>query len=110
MKKNYRKQTANRAKEIKIENNAPPVVKWPDSDARRKKIFGDRALNPVRISSNLATAMGSRPPLRPKPGVRTLASLHMVAQWNSRLIDSGRCWTSDERQAKLAKAQGMKTA
>ena len=47
MKKNSRKQTANRAKEIKIENNAPPVVNWPDSDARRKKIFGNRVLNTV---------------------------------------------------------------
>jgi hypothetical protein len=47
MKKSSKKQTAKRAKEIRIENNAPPVVNWPDSDARRKKIFGNRVLNTV---------------------------------------------------------------
>lgn len=43
----------------------------------------------------------------PKLGVRTLDSLHVACALE---LKAERFWTFDERQAKLAKAQGMKTS
>jgi predicted nucleic acid-binding protein len=42
----------------------------------------------------------------PKLGVRTLDSLHIACAIELR---AERFWTFDERQAKLAKAEGLKT-
>ena len=42
----------------------------------------------------------------PKLGVRTLDSLHVACALG---LKADRFWTFDERQAKLAKAQGLKT-
>jgi hypothetical protein len=48
MKKNSKKQTAERAqRETKIKDDAPSAVRYPDFAARRKKIFGDRVLTVV---------------------------------------------------------------
>jgi predicted nucleic acid-binding protein len=43
----------------------------------------------------------------PKLGVRTLDTLHVACALE---LKAERFWTFDERQAKLAKAQGMKTS
>jgi predicted nucleic acid-binding protein len=43
----------------------------------------------------------------PKLGVRTLDSLHVASALE---LKAERFWTFDERQAKLARAVGMKTA
>ena len=43
----------------------------------------------------------------PKLGVRTLDSLHVACALE---LEAERFWTFDERQAKLARAQGLKTA
>lgn len=43
----------------------------------------------------------------PKLGVRTLDSLHVACALE---LKAERFWTFDERQAKLAKAQGLKTS
>jgi predicted nucleic acid-binding protein len=43
----------------------------------------------------------------PKLGVRTLDSLHVACALE---LKAERFWTFDERQAKLAKAEGLKTA
>ena len=43
----------------------------------------------------------------PKLGVRTLDSLHVACALE---LKAERFWTFDERQAKLAKAVGLKTA
>jgi predicted nucleic acid-binding protein len=42
----------------------------------------------------------------PKIGIRTLDSLHVACAME---LKAERFWTFDERQAKLAKAQGLKT-
>jgi predicted nucleic acid-binding protein len=42
----------------------------------------------------------------PKLGVRTLDSLHVACALE---LKAERFWTFDERQAKLAKAEGLKT-
>ncbi len=42
----------------------------------------------------------------PKLGVRTLDSLHVASALQ---LKAGQFWTFDERQAKLAKAEGLKT-
>ncbi|MCU1301384.1 MAG: hypothetical protein JWQ87_1668 [Candidatus Sulfotelmatobacter sp.] len=42
----------------------------------------------------------------PKLGIRTLDTLHVACALE---LKAERFWTFDERQAKLAKAQGMKT-
>jgi predicted nucleic acid-binding protein len=42
----------------------------------------------------------------PKLGIRTLDSLHVACALE---LKADRFWTFDERQAKLAKAQGLKT-
>ena len=42
----------------------------------------------------------------PKLGMRTLDSLHVACALE---LKAGKFWTFDERQAKLAKAEGMKT-
>jgi len=42
----------------------------------------------------------------PKLGVRTLDSLHVACALE---LKADRFWTFDERQAKLAKAEGLKT-
>ena len=41
----------------------------------------------------------------PKLGVRTIDTLHVACALE---LNTGRFWTYDERQAKLAKAQGLK--
>ena len=43
----------------------------------------------------------------PKLGVRTLDSLHVACALE---LKANRFWTFDERQAKLAKAQGLRTS
>jgi predicted nucleic acid-binding protein len=43
----------------------------------------------------------------PKFGMRTLDTLHVACAME---FKAGRFWTFDERQTKLAKAQGMKTS
>jgi predicted nucleic acid-binding protein len=43
----------------------------------------------------------------PKLGIRTLDSLHVACALE---LKAERFWTFDERQAKLAKAEGLKTA
>lgn len=43
----------------------------------------------------------------PKLGIRTLDSLHVACALE---LKAERFWTFDERQAKLAKAEGMKTS
>jgi predicted nucleic acid-binding protein len=43
----------------------------------------------------------------PKLGVRTLDSLHVACALE---LKADRFWTFDERQAKLAKAKGLKTS
>jgi predicted nucleic acid-binding protein len=43
----------------------------------------------------------------PKLGLRTRDSLHVACALE---LKAGRFWTLDERQAKLAKAQGLKAA
>jgi len=52
------------------------------------------------ISADLARRHG------PMLGVRTLGSLHVACALE---LKAERFWTFDERQAKLAKAQGLKT-
>jgi len=52
---------------------------------------------------NLCADLGHR--YRPKLGVRTLDSLHVACALE---LKAERFWTFDERQAKLAKAQGLK--
>lgn len=48
MTKNSKKQKAERVqRETKIKSDVPSAIKYPDFAARRKKIFGDRALNAV---------------------------------------------------------------
>jgi predicted nucleic acid-binding protein len=51
------------------------------------------------VCADLARRYGS------KLGVRTLDSLHVACALE---LKAERFWTFDERQAKLAKAQGMK--
>lgn len=53
--------------------------------------------NAFRLCADLAS---------PKLGVRTLDSLHVACALE---LKATRFWTFDERQAKLAKAQGLKT-
>jgi predicted nucleic acid-binding protein len=43
----------------------------------------------------------------PKLGVRTLDSLHVACALE---LKADRFWTFDERQAKLAKSEGLKTS
>jgi predicted nucleic acid-binding protein len=43
----------------------------------------------------------------PKLGVRTLDSLHVACALE---LNADRFWTFDERQAKLAKSEGLKTS
>ena len=43
----------------------------------------------------------------PKLGVRTLDSLHVACALG---LKADRFWTFDERQAKLAKSEGLKTS
>jgi predicted nucleic acid-binding protein len=57
----------------------------------------DRALD---LCADLARRYG------PKLGVRTLDSLHVACALE---LKAERFWTFDERQAKLAKAEGLKT-
>ncbi len=45
-------------------------------------------------------------PYAPKLGVRTLDSLHVACTLE---LKAEKFWTFDERQAKLAKAEGLKT-
>jgi len=52
------------------------------------------------VSADLARRYG------PKLGVRTLDSLHVACALE---LKAERFWTFDERQAKLAKAEGLKT-
>ena len=57
----------------------------------------DRALD---LCADLARRYG------PKLGVRTLDSLHVACALE---LEAERFWTFDERQAKLAKAEGLKS-
>jgi predicted nucleic acid-binding protein len=43
----------------------------------------------------------------PRLGIGTLDSLHLAAALQ---LEAERFWTFDERQAKLAKAEGLKTS
>jgi predicted nucleic acid-binding protein len=54
-----------------------------------------------RICADLARRHG------PRLGIRTLDSLHVAS---ALLLKAERFWTFDERQAKLAKAEGLKAA
>jgi predicted nucleic acid-binding protein len=56
--------------------------------------------NAFVICANLAQTHGS------KLGMRTLDSLHVACALE---LKADRFWTYDERQAKLAKAEGLKT-
>jgi predicted nucleic acid-binding protein len=55
--------------------------------------------NAFELCSDLARRHG------PKLGMRTLDTLHVACALE---LKAERFWTFDERQAKLAKAQGMK--
>jgi len=57
--------------------------------------------NAFALCADLARQYG------PKLGVRTLDSLHVACALE---LNADRFWTFDERQAKLAKAKGLKTA
>jgi predicted nucleic acid-binding protein len=57
--------------------------------------------NAFELCADLARRYG------PKLGIRTLDSLHVACALE---LKAERFWTFDERQAKLAKAAGMKTA
>jgi predicted nucleic acid-binding protein len=57
--------------------------------------------NAFELCADLARRYG------PKLGMRTLDTLHVACALE---LKAERFWTFDERQAKLAKAQGMKTA
>jgi predicted nucleic acid-binding protein len=57
--------------------------------------------NAFELSADLARRHG------PKLGMRTLDTLHVACAMELKVE---RFWTFDERQAKLAKAQGMKTS
>ena len=56
--------------------------------------------NAFELCADLARRYG------PKLGMRTLDTLHVACAIE---LKAKRFWTFDERQAKLAKAQGMKT-
>jgi len=56
--------------------------------------------NAFELCADLARRYG------PKFGMRTLDTLHVASALE---LKAERFWTFDERQAKLAKAQGMKT-
>ena len=56
--------------------------------------------NALEVCANLGRRYG------PKLGVRTLDTLHVACALE---LKAERFWTFDERQAKLAKAQGLKT-
>jgi predicted nucleic acid-binding protein len=56
--------------------------------------------NAFELCADLARRYG------PKFGMRTLDTLHVACALG---LKAERFWTFDERQAKLAKAQGMKT-
>lgn len=56
--------------------------------------------NAFDICANLARRYG------PKLGVRTLDSLHVACALE---LKADRFWTFDERQARLAKAEGLRT-
>ena len=76
------------------------------SDLQRDLIAGIWLETPVpeqafAISAGLARQHG------PKLGVRTLDSLHVACALE---LKAERFWTFDERQAKLAKAHGLKTS
>jgi len=57
--------------------------------------------NAFELCADLARRYG------PKLGMRTLDTLHVACALD---LKAERFWTFDERQAKLAKAQGMKTS
>ena len=57
--------------------------------------------NAFELCADLARRYG------PKFGMRTLDTLHVACALE---LKAGRFWTFDERQGKLAKAAGMKTA
>jgi predicted nucleic acid-binding protein len=57
--------------------------------------------NAFELCADLARRYG------PKLGMRTLDTLHVACALE---LKAERFWTFDERQAKLAKAQGMKTS
>lgn len=57
--------------------------------------------NTFELCADLARRYG------PKLGMRTLDTLHVACALE---LKAERFWTFDERQAKLAKAQGLKTA
>jgi len=57
--------------------------------------------NAFELCADLARRYG------PKLGTRTLDSLHVASALE---LKAGQFWTFDERQAKLAKAVGLKTS
>ena len=82
------------------------------SEAREvyRQLEGDRAAGPwVEVglpdhAFDLCADLARR--YSPKLGVRTLDSLHVACALE---LKAERFWTFDERQAKLAKAEGLKT-
>ena len=75
-------------------------------DLKRDLTAGTWLETPVPESAFAACAdLGRR--YGPKLGVRTLDSLHVACALE---LKAERFWTFDERQAKLAKARGLKTA
>ena len=86
------------------------VMTVPESDEVYDQLAKDRVAgvwkdaflpdNAYDICSELARVYG------PKLGVRTIDSLHVACALE---LKAERFWTFDERQARLAKAQGLKS-
>ena len=77
---------------------------YDDLHRDRKKILWLEVSIPdhaFELCADLARKYG------PKLGVRTLDSLHVACALE---LKADRFWTFDERQARLAKAQGLKTS
>lgn len=72
------------------------------SEDRRNGLWADAAMpdHAFEVCAQLARQYG------PTLGMRTLDSLHVACAME---LKAERFWTFDERQAKLAKAQGLRT-
>jgi predicted nucleic acid-binding protein len=84
--------TADEAQRISIQFSSDQ-----DAGLFQRTYFPDNAFE---VCADLARRHG------PKLGVRTLDSLHVACALE---LKAERFWTFDDRQAKLAKAQGLKT-